>query len=133
MVNRVAVKSLRSPFTHFAIFGIAIFTSHLLAAIFAGIGWTRQIDFSDMVSVQQQIRTWWGFCFYAIIDYYAYPYFALIIILPIIKKVYYREVGSGMYSVHVFYFSYFLIDQTSLILYPIISLSLMFRHLELAD
>lgn len=79
------------------------------------------------------MRTWIGFCFYLMIDYYAYPYFALIIILPIIRKVYLRECLSGMYSVHVFYFGYFIIDQTCLMLYPIISMSIVFPQLQLED
>ena len=74
-----------------------------------------------------------GFSTFLTIDAFANPFFGNVITWPLWLSIYKREVLSGLCSVHVFYFGYFLYKVVFLQIYPILLWSIIFPHLDLMD
>ena len=124
--------TLRSPQVIFALIGIASFVGFLLISTYSSID-RFEMDFTDMVKSRQNIKNWIGFAAYLNQDCFASPFFANVVSLPCFLNVFKREVASGLYSVHMYYFGNWLCKMMTVGFYPLILISIVFWYLDLTD
>ena len=128
---RLVVTALRSPFVLAPVY-IACFCSFIIITLYSNLG-QEDIDFLNLTVALRQSYRLMGFCAFLTVDMFANPFFGNVITWPVCRQVYKREVLSGLYSIHIYYFGYFLFKALFLQLYPIILVSIIFPHLRLTD
>ena len=112
--------------------GIASFVGWLLISVYSSVP-TFQMDFSDMVESKKSMRNWIGFAAYLNQDCFSSPFFANVISLPAFLNVFKREVSSGLYSVHMYYFGNWLCKMMTMGFYPCMLISIVFWYIDIDD
>ena len=132
LFQRINNVMLRSPKAILGLLGLSTFTSFLIISIFGGIG-ESEIDFSDRTKTQKTFKNWIGFASYITNDMFAASLFSNIISIPEFAPVFKRELASGLYSVHMYYFGNWVCKMMTLGFYPAMLISIFFYPLKLVD
>lgn len=96
----------RVPIALFALIGMGIFSSFLIANIFYNSG-SFAISF-DMESNKKGIKDWIGLSFYVCNDIFAWGLMSQVIQIPSRMALYRKERMSGLYGSTAFYLSLWL-------------------------
>jgi hypothetical protein len=129
---RLMMLSLRSPKVMLILFGISLFVSFLIIAVFGGVG-GNDMNLFDRAQSQRTVMNWVGYCVYANQDAFAASFFANIVTIPTFMPVFKREFKSGLYSPSVFYFGNWATKMFCLSFYPMIVTLAVFPFLDLKD
>ena len=129
---RINNMALRSPQAIFGLIGISGFASFMANSIFAGVG-QNEIDFTDVTKTQISIKNFMGLSAYLNNDIFAACLFSNILSLDSFLPVAKREMATGTYSVHMFYFGLWASKILTIGFYPTFVYIGIFRWLDLVD
>lgn len=86
-----------------------------------------------MVKSKNSMRNWIGFAAYLNQDCFSSPFFSNVISLPGFLGVMKREVNTGLYSIHMYYFGNWLCKMMTMGFYPCMLISIIFWFIDIND